>query len=84
MVVQEHYDSPRNNDHILASSLKMLGSGGKKTLGGVNGSNDMGLLTSCGGGRGKEQMGFSGVLGTASRVADGEGADDDSASNDEN
>ena len=29
-------------------------------------------------------MVFSGVLGAASRVADGEGADDDSASNDEN
>ena len=47
IVVQGRYDSPHSNDHILVSSVKILGSGGKKTLGGIDGSSaDMGLLAS--------------------------------------
>jgi len=85
IIVQGH-DSPHNNDHILlASSVKTPGSARKKTLGGIDGSStDMGLLTSWDGGGSSEPTGFSGVLGAASKVADGEGADDVSAENGEN
>jgi len=65
--------------------VKIPGSVGKNTLGGVDGSNtDMGLLTSWGSDGNNEQIGFSGVPDPALKLADGEGADDDPAGEDEN
>ena len=85
-MIQGGHDIP-HNDHILALSVKMSGAAGKKALGGIDGSSTdmgMGLLTLSGGGGSNEPMGFSGVLGAASIVDGGEGADDDSSENDVN